>query len=61
MIYVQFSDEKETSVVSWYSAKPKPESEPFLGEVKADDPRYKKYYDESSDFVREVMPKPEGS
>lgn len=57
-IYVQFKDESEKEIVSWYGGKPKPDSEPFLGEVEADDPRYKKYYEDSSYFVREAIPIP---
>jgi lysine/ornithine N-monooxygenase len=57
-IYIQFEDETKTKVVSWYTRQPKVDSEPFLGEVEANDPRYMEYYYNFSESMREAMPAP---
>lgn len=57
-IYVQFKDESETEIVSWFGGKPKPDSEPHLGEVEASDQRYKDFYDKRPDCIRDSMPTP---
>lgn len=58
MLFVQFEDDTEAEVVSWFACKPETDSEPFLGEVAPNDPRYKKYYEDRPKWMRDGMPAP---
>lgn len=45
-IIIQFSDKKETEIISWFGAMPPfPEQFPNLGEVEASDLRWNVFYD----------------
>ncbi len=58
-VIVQFSDKKETVIVSWFSAiPPSPVQFPNLGEVEVSDPRWKVFYDMMKPSVP-GMPEPE--
>jgi hypothetical protein len=58
-IYVQFKDDSKTEIVSWFGRKPKPDSEPHVGEVEASDQRYKAYFEKFPEEARMGMPAPE--
>lgn len=58
VLYVQFSDEKETVIISWFCCQQPPGSYPNLGEVFPNDPRYIAYYDSQPDWVKEALPQP---
>lgn len=51
-IIVQFSDSEKTKIISWFGSMPPfPEQFKNLGDVKADDPKWKDYYDLMSQFT----------
>ncbi|CNE76380.1 MULTISPECIES: hypothetical protein [Yersinia] len=57
-IIVQFSDSEKTKIISWFGSMPPfPEQFKNLGDVKADDPKWKDYYDLMSQFTP-GMPEP---
>lgn len=59
MLYVQFSDNTETTIVSWFASNPEPKSlESNLGEVEDDDPRYHVYYESFPEWMQGGMPSP---
>lgn len=58
-IYVQFSDDTETLIVSIFGGPQDPEYWPNQGQVEASDPRYKVFYDALPDCVKEYWPVPE--
>lgn len=58
ILYVQFSDEIETIIVSWFCCPQSPEYYSFLDEVYADDQRYINFYDSMPEFIRAGMPSP---
>ena len=58
-LIVQFSDENQTTIISWFSAYPPiPEQFPNLGYVEASDPRYHAFY-EIVGYLSPGMPEPE--
>ncbi|CND96545.1 MULTISPECIES: hypothetical protein [Yersinia] len=58
-IIVQFSDEKETKIISWFASMPPfPEQFANLGEVEHDNPKWRDYYNEVTPCII-GMPEPE--
>ncbi|MFA3777891.1 hypothetical protein [Yersinia sp. 1652 StPb PI] len=57
-LYVQFSNETETVIISWFCCQQSPEYYSFLGEVYANDPRYIAFYDSLPSFIRDGLPEP---
>ncbi|MBX9498241.1 hypothetical protein J8Z86_19440 [Yersinia enterocolitica] len=58
-IIVQFSDEKETKIISWFASMPPvPAQFPNIGEVEASDPRWEIFYNMMNPSIP-GMPKPE--
>ncbi|OWS76287.1 hypothetical protein CBW22_07440 [Pantoea sp. VS1] len=57
-IYVQFSDEKQTLIVSIFSCAQDPEIWPNQGIVDESDPRYKDYWNGMDMLTRMGMPTP---
>ncbi|WP_145547739.1 hypothetical protein [Yersinia massiliensis] len=58
ILYVQFSDETETVIVSWFCCEQSPEYYSYLGEVYADDQRYILFFDNLPDSVKPFLPQP---
>ncbi|CNF83415.1 hypothetical protein [Yersinia enterocolitica] len=57
-IIIQFSDETEAVIISWFGAMPPfPEQFPNIGEVEASDPRWKVFYDMMNPYFP-GMPEP---
>lgn len=44
MIHVQFADETESEIVSFFACSQDPEVYDHLGQVEANDPRWHEYY-----------------
>lgn len=44
IVYVQFSDEKETEIVTVFASQADPDYYPFLGEVDESDKRLSEFY-----------------
>ena len=59
VLYVQFSDETETTIITWFSSPQSSEWFDFLGEVEPSDPRYITFYDSLPSYASEGMPPPE--
>lgn len=57
-IYVQFSDDTETVIVSLFGNSQDPEYWPNQGTVTESDPRYKTYYDAMPEIVKQYWPAP---
>lgn len=55
---MQFSDETEEVIVSWFCCPQSPEYYAFLGEVYADDPRYIVYFEGLPEVVKPFLPQP---
>lgn len=58
ILYVQFFDETETVIVSWFCYQQSPEYYSFLGEVYADDIRYITYFESLPEWLRPLLPHP---
>ena len=58
-LYVQFSDETETAIITWFASPQSSVDFDFLGEVEPSDPRYITFYDSLPGYVNEGMPLPE--
>lgn len=57
-IIVQFSDEKETTIISWFASMPLiPDEMPNIGTVQASDPKWRIYYDAVNPHIS-GMPEP---
>lgn len=59
MINVQFSDDKETTIVSIFTGKQDDSIFPNQGEVEPSDVRYKSFYNSLPDYMKNLMPTPE--
>lgn len=59
MICVQFSDDKQTEIVSYFGAPQDPDDFPDQGEITTTDARWKAYYDKQSPVAQAALPKPE--
>ncbi|MBB1632275.1 hypothetical protein A9975_15570 [Cupriavidus sp. UME77] len=57
-INVQFEDESQGIVVSYFLGPQDPQLIPNVGTVKSDDPRWKAFYDGISGFIRQSLPSP---
>lgn len=55
---MQFSDETETVIVSWFCCPQSPEVYDNLGEIYADDPRYIVYFESQPEWVKPFLPQP---
>lgn len=58
MLYVQFSDETETVIISYFASPQNPEYYDFLGEVEVDDPRYVIFYNSMPNDIKQYLPTP---
>lgn len=58
-IHVQFADEAEQEIVSCFLSAQDPQHWDFLGEVDAQDPRWRAYYSQMPEFARAHWPAPE--
>lgn len=58
MLIVQFTDETESKIQSWYLSPQDSDAIPNLGAVEADDPRWKVFYESVPEFMRECFPEP---
>lgn len=58
ILYVQFSDETETVITSWFCCQQSSEYYSFLGEVYGDDPRYIAYFESCPEWVKPFIPQP---
>lgn len=58
MIYVQFSDEDMTEIVSYFGSPQDPAVFANYGEIEASDPRWKVYYDKQSPWMQQYLPAP---
>ncbi|CQD70989.1 Uncharacterised protein [Yersinia enterocolitica] len=56
--YVQFTDDTETVIGSYFCCQQDPNVYPNLGTVFGNDPRYIAYYDSLPAFARDGMPVP---
>ncbi|MDR5813305.1 hypothetical protein QCE62_06830 [Caballeronia sp. LZ033] len=59
IIYVQFSDETDTEIISQFSCPQDPADWPNQGTVDSSDPRWKTYYDEQPAFIQGFLPTPD--
>lgn len=57
-IYVQFSDDTDTVIVSIFGSPQDPEYWPNQGTVTESDPRYKVYYDAMPEAFKQYYPTP---
>lgn len=55
-LHVQFSDETEAKIVSWFSSPQLAGSFEFTGEVEPDDPRYIFFLDTLTDDMSASIP-----
>lgn len=55
-IYVQFSDDTATTIISCFSCPQDPEVWPNQGAVESNDSRWKTYYDAQSSFIQGFLP-----
>lgn len=58
-IYVQFSDDTDTTIISYFSCPQDPDVWPNQGTIESNDPRWKTYYDQQSPFIQGFMPAPD--
>jgi len=56
ILYVQFKDDTESEVVSYFMCKQNPEFYQFLGEIDTSDERWKKYYESLPPYAQELVP-----
>ncbi len=55
-LHVQFSDETETKIVSWFSSSQPEGSFKFTGEVESGDPRYLAFLNTLTEDMSESIP-----
>ncbi len=58
MLNVQFTDETESKIQSWYLSPQDADAIPNLGTVEADDPRWKAFYESVPEYMRQCFPAP---
>lgn len=58
-LFIQFKDETESEVVSYFMSKQDPEVYQFLGEIDTSDERWKKYYESLPPYAQELVPEPD--
>lgn len=58
MIYVQFLEEEEVTIISWFSGPQDPVYYPYFAAITADDPRWVVYFESMPPDLQEVLPKP---
>ena len=59
VLYVQFSDEKEEKIITWFASPQSSECFDFLGEVDPSDSRYRAFYDSLPSYASDGMPDPD--
>ena len=57
-IYVQFSDESESTVASYFAGPQDPEDHPHQGELAASEPRWASFYNEMPAIMKGSLPAP---
>jgi hypothetical protein len=58
LIYVQFADETEEVIISYFAAPQNPVMFPNQAAIYTNDPRWKVYYDKLPDEVKVTFPAP---
>ncbi|ARB84108.1 hypothetical protein CEQ36_21590 [Yersinia intermedia] len=58
VLYVQFSDETETTIITWFASPQSSSNFNFLGEVEPSDGRWVAFYDATPAFAINSIPKP---
>ncbi len=57
-IYVQFSDDTESTITTYFCCEQSKEAFPFLGEVELSDPRWIAFYESMPYFIQQDLPTP---
>lgn len=58
MLNVQFSDDTEKQIVSWFASPQDPTVYPHQGEVTTGDARWHAYYDAQPPMIQALLPTP---
>ncbi|MDR5815780.1 hypothetical protein QCE62_19525 [Caballeronia sp. LZ033] len=58
-IYVQFSDDTDTTIISYFSCPQDPDVWANQGTIDSSDPRWKVYFDAQSPFIQGLIPNPD--
>lgn len=58
ILYVQFKDDTEGEVVSYFMCQQNPDFYQFLGEIDTSDERWKNYYESLPPYAQELIPEP---
>ncbi|MDN0096583.1 hypothetical protein [Yersinia rohdei] len=57
-MHVQFADDTEAVIVSYFCCPQDPIYYSFLGEVEVDDPRWHVFYEKMPDYIQFYLPTP---
>ncbi|WP_250507678.1 hypothetical protein [Caballeronia sp. GAFFF3] len=59
-VYLQFTDETHTKILSYFTCPQDPEQYPHQGTLETDDPLYRDYYESLPLVAQQGMPDPSG-